>query len=80
MNRDPAYKDRVFETACAIHDQLEAQPGWGGWPEDPNECLVIGFVLGCWFERDISELILEVPEEVLVSSAGGRMPGTLCIP
>ena len=66
MERDTAYKDRVFETACAIHDQLETQPGWeADWPEDPRECLMIGAILGLWFERDISQIILEVPEEVM---------------
>jgi hypothetical protein len=66
MERDPIYKDRIYETARAIHDQLEAQPGWAAdWPEDPHECLAIGVILGFWLERDIDELILEVPEDVL---------------
>jgi len=31
----------------------------------PRECLMIGAILGLWFERDISQIILEVPEEVM---------------
>ena len=65
MEGDSAYKDRLLQTALAIRGQLETQPGWGDWPEDPTECLAIGVILGRWFERDISELLLEVPEEVL---------------
>jgi hypothetical protein len=67
MKREPAYKDRIYETARAIRDQLETQTGWeADWPEDTHECLAIGVILGVWVERDINELILEVPEEVLV--------------
>jgi hypothetical protein len=65
MERDAAYKNRLFETALAIRERLEAEPGWGDWPEDPRECLMIGAILGLWFEHDISEIILEVPEEVI---------------
>jgi hypothetical protein len=65
VEREAAYKDRIYETALAIHDQLEAQPGWGDWPEDPVECLEIGLILGIWLELAIPELILEVPEDVL---------------
>jgi hypothetical protein len=66
MEREPAYKDRLFQTALAIRDQLETQLGWeADWPEDPKECLMVGVILGLWVERDIDEIILEVPEEVL---------------
>jgi hypothetical protein len=66
MERDAAYENRLFETALVIRDQLETQPGWAAdWPEDPHECLAIGVILGFWLERDIDELILEIPEEEL---------------
>jgi len=56
----------LSQTALAIRDQLETQSGWeADWPEDPQECLMIGAILGLWFERDVDELILEVPEDVL---------------
>jgi hypothetical protein len=65
MGRDAVYKNRLFETALVIRERMEVELGWGDWPDDPRECLMIGTILGLWVERDISEIILEVPEEVM---------------
>ena len=54
----------MFETALVIRERMEVELGWGEWPEDPHECLAIGVILGLWFERDISQIILEVMEEL----------------
>jgi DMSO/TMAO reductase YedYZ molybdopterin-dependent catalytic subunit len=64
MERDAAYENRLFETALVIRERMEVELGWGEWPEDPHECLAIGVILGLWFERDISQIILEVMEEL----------------
>jgi hypothetical protein len=79
MERDSAYRDCLFQTALAIREQLETQPGWeADWPEDPKECLMIGTILGLWFERDILELILRSSGRG-AGTVGRRMPGTLCL-
>jgi hypothetical protein len=65
MNRDPLYKKRVFQTAEALTEHFDTRPGWGEWPPDPHECLAVGMVLGLWLERDVPEILLDLPEEAL---------------
>jgi hypothetical protein len=65
MDQDPLYKKRIFETAEALTEHFDTQPGWGSWPSDYQECLAIGIVLGFWLERDLPEILLELPEEAL---------------
>ncbi len=65
MNRDPLYKKRIFETAEALTEHFDTHPGWGTWPSDSQECLAIGIVLGLCLERDLPEILLDLPEEAL---------------
>jgi hypothetical protein len=69
LTRDqPPYKDRIFVAAKAIGDRLGADPGWGDWPSDPEECLAVGMILGLQLERDLPEMLCELPEEELYPS------------
>ena len=65
LKRDPLYQKRIFETAEALTEHFDTQPGWGNWPSDSQECLAVGIVLGLWLERDLPEMLLDLPEEAL---------------
>jgi hypothetical protein len=65
MDQDPLYQKRIFETAEALTEHFDTQPGWGTWPPDLQECLAVGIVLGLWFEESLPEILLSLPENAL---------------
>jgi hypothetical protein len=65
LNHEPLYQKRIFQAAKAINGRMGIEPGWGEWPADPHECLAIGLILGAMLEREIPEILLDLPEEEL---------------
>lgn len=66
LNHRAGSRERVYTLARKIADHIMGEkPGWGPWPEDLQECLSIGLVLGAWLESGLEDVVTEMPESEL---------------
>ncbi|PYK18105.1 MAG: hypothetical protein DME55_07750 [Verrucomicrobia bacterium] len=64
LKKDPVRADRLSDLAVAIWDHLEARrPGWGPWPLDTEDALVVSMLLGALIEHEVSQSILTLSED-----------------
>ena len=68
IRANPGRERELLEMARRIRQYVQDFPrGWGKWPNDINEALFVGLILGVWFSADIDEQIAELPEEALAA-------------
>jgi hypothetical protein len=63
---DAKRRKRAEQSARVIWHHLESGgPGWGEWPSDISEALVVGLLLGFEVGRQAGKLVLDLPSEDL---------------
>jgi hypothetical protein len=75
---DTEFRGRIEAKARELQPIIfdSADPSWGLWPIDPEECAGIGFLLGMSLEESLNECLADLPESKLahleqeVSSSG----------
>ena len=66
LNSSVESRERLYTLAREIADHIMGEKtGWGPWPEDLQECLSIGLVLGVWLESGLEDFVTEMPESEL---------------
>jgi hypothetical protein len=67
FKKDDEFCDRIWRKARELMDILfdDENNSWGVWPDQPEECAGIGFILGIIFEDCLDEMLLELPEDAL---------------
>jgi hypothetical protein len=66
LNCATGSRDRLLTLANEIADHIMGEkPGWGPWPEDLQECVNIGLLLGAFLEIGLEEVVTEMPESDL---------------
>jgi hypothetical protein len=64
LKKDPVRAERLSALADDIWDHLEARrPGWGPWPDNTEDALVVSMLISLEIEHDADRLILELSEQ-----------------
>ena len=64
LKKDPVRAERLSELAADIWDHLEVgEAGWGSWPLDTEDALVVSMLLSVQLEHAVSQSILNLSED-----------------